>query len=65
MLFNFHIANKIMERVMANPRLEKHILAIAAVLLAAGVVVMLIWNLGRLFSVLGLMAGYVPVSYTH
>lgn len=44
---------------MANPRLEKHILAIAAVLLAVGVIVMLIWNLGRLFSVLGLAAGYV------
>lgn len=44
---------------MANPRLEKHILAIAAVLLAIGIVVMLIWNLGRLYSVLGLLTGFV------
>lgn len=43
---------------MTNPRLEKHILAIAGVLLGIGVVVMLIWNLGRLYSIAGLLVGF-------
>lgn len=43
---------------MTNPRLEKHILAIAGVLLGIGIVVMLIWNLGRLYSIAGLLIGF-------
>lgn len=43
---------------MTNPRLEKHILAIAGVLLGIGIVVMLIWNLGRLYSTAGLLIGF-------
>ena len=43
---------------MTNPRLEKLIVGLAACLFLLSVIVMLFWNVGRLYSVAGLMAGF-------
>lgn len=44
---------------MANPRLEKHILVISTVVFFIGTLILLIWNLGKLYSILGLLTGFV------